>query len=179
MLNLPLGAFRQQLINIRKHSDYSCKTIHYPNSVPPLVELQVLAPFLKMKPTTLLLLAVNSLGLASAASIASPDDNLHVLEKRACFKTGANYGSQRTNALDAVKKACEGPLKGTYVRRETRVRCYNIGGNKHVMVTIGLTGSNAPESRALGVDECRGGLNSEIINCGKGGDTTYGRWRYR
>jgi hypothetical protein len=133
-----------------------------------------------MKPATLLFFAANSLGLASAASVGSPDDGvLSAVEKRACFKSGANFSSDQNDALKAARTACTGPLKGKYSKRETRVRCYNIAGNKHVKLTVGLTGPNAPSTRTIGYSECYNGLVKEIINCGKGGDTTYGRWRYR
>ncbi|RYO77859.1 hypothetical protein DL766_004894 [Monosporascus sp. MC13-8B] len=132
-----------------------------------------------MKPSTLLLFAVNYLGLASAASIANPDDSLHAMEKRACFKTGANFGNDQNAALNAARTACNGPLNGKYNKRETRVRCYNLSQSKHVMLTVGLTGRNAGSTRTIGSDECYNGLTKEIINCGKGGDTTYGNWRYR
>ncbi|KAK4243253.1 hypothetical protein C7999DRAFT_18378 [Corynascus novoguineensis] len=136
-----------------------------------------------MKVSTLLVAAVSYLGLASAAAIANPDgdDVLEArnIEPRRCFKSGANFANQRANARDAAAKACKGPLKGKYYKRETRVRCYGIGGGKHVKLTVGLTGSNAPGERTLGYSECYDGLLSEIMNCGKGGDTTYGRWRFR
>ncbi|KAK4247382.1 hypothetical protein C7999DRAFT_41258 [Corynascus novoguineensis] len=136
-----------------------------------------------MKVSTLLVAAVSYFGLVSAAAIANPDINdaleARDIEARACFKSGANFANQRAKARDAAAKACKGPLKGKYHKRETRVRCYNIGGGKHVKLTVGLTGPNAPGERTLGYSECYDGLLSEIMNCGKGGDTTYGRWRYR
>lgn len=132
-----------------------------------------------MQPSTLLLFAVSYLGLASAVSVAQPEHSLHAMEKRACFKTGANFGNERAAAIEAAKKACNGPLKGTYKKRETAVKCYGIGGNKHVVFTVGLQGANAGSTRTLGAAECLDGLSSEIYNCGKGGDTTYGNWRYR
>ncbi|KAH8696989.1 hypothetical protein GQ44DRAFT_665948 [Phaeosphaeriaceae sp. PMI808] len=132
-----------------------------------------------MKPSTILFIAVNYLGLASAASIANRDDSLHTMEKRKCFSTGENFGGDRQAALNAAKQACEGPLKGKYQKRETAVKCYNIADKKHVIFTIGLSGPNAGSTRTLGSDECYNGLASEINSCGKGGDTTYGNWRYR
>lgn len=132
-----------------------------------------------MKPSTLLFFAVNYLGLASAAAIANPDDSLHAMEKRKCFKTGANYGNDQNAALNAVETACKGPLKGKYNKRETRVKCYNLSGDKSVKLTVGLTGSNAGSTRTIDRDECMNGLTKEVVNCGKGGDTTYGNWRYR
>jgi hypothetical protein len=136
-----------------------------------------------MKPATLLFFAANSLGLASAASIGSPNDGvLGAVEKRGCFSTGANFGDDRDRALSAARTACQGPLKGNYSKREARVRCYTIssaGSGKHVKLTVGLTGPNAPSSRVIGFDECYDGLSKEINNCGKGGDTTYGNWNYR
>ncbi|KAL2198297.1 hypothetical protein P885DRAFT_75909 [Corynascus similis CBS 632.67] len=136
-----------------------------------------------MKVSTLLVAAVSYFGLASAAAVANPDSN-DVLESRdiharACFDSGANFGNQRATARDRASTACNGPLKGKYLKRETRVKCYSIGGGKHVKLTVGLTGPNAPDSRTLGYSECYDGLLSEIMNCGKGGDTTYGRWRFR
>lgn len=132
-----------------------------------------------MKPSTFLLFAVNYLGLASAAAIANPDGSLHAIEKRACFKTGASYGNDQDVALNAVETACKGPLQGKYDKRETRVKCYNLSGNKSVKLTVGLTGSNAGSTRTIGSDECIGGLSKEVVNCQRGGDTTYGNWRYR
>ncbi|KAK7178059.1 hypothetical protein PSPO01_15890 [Paraphaeosphaeria sporulosa] len=132
-----------------------------------------------MKPSTFLLFAVNYLGLASAASIANPDDSVHAMEKRACFSSGANFGNDQNAALNAARTACNGYLKGKYNKRETRVKCYNLSSNKHVKLTVGLTGPNAGSTRKIGSDECYNGLTKEIIKCSKGGDTTYGNWRYR
>lgn len=132
-----------------------------------------------MKTSTLLLFAVNYLGLASAASIANPDDSLHAIEKRACFKTGASFGNDQSAALSAAWTACNNDFSGRYNKRETRVKCYNLSSNKQVKLTVGLTGPNAGSTRAIDERECYDGLSSEIFNCGKGGDTTYGNWRYR
>lgn len=132
-----------------------------------------------MKPSTYLLFAVNYLGLASAASIANPDGSLHPIEKRACFQTGATYGGNKDDALKAARTACNSALKGTYNKRETRVKCYNIGNDKHVKLTVGLTGHNAGSQRNIGSDECYNGLAGRIESCPKGDDKTYGNWRYR
>jgi hypothetical protein len=132
-----------------------------------------------MKPSNYLLFAVSYLGLASAASIANPDANLDPIEKRGCFQTGEKYGEQKDEALKAARSACSGPLRGTYNKRETRVKCYNIGNNKHVKLTVGLTGKNAPSSRNIGSDECYRGLEGRIEACPKGDDKEYGNWRYR
>ncbi|VUC21232.1 unnamed protein product [Clonostachys rosea] len=132
-----------------------------------------------MKASTLVLVAIHYLGLASAASIASPDGIVENLEIRKCFATGEKYGIEKGEAFAAARQACNGPLKGTYSKRETRVRCYNIGRNKQVKLTVGLTGKNAGSTRTIGSDECYNGLSKEISNCEKGGDTTYGNWRYR
>ena len=132
-----------------------------------------------MKPSTLLLFAVNYLGLASAASITNPDKSLHAIEKRKCFESGANFGSAQVAALEAADKACSGPLTGKYHKRETRVECYKISSNKHVKLTVGLSGDDAGSTRKLGGAECYNGLAKEILKCDKGGDTTYGNWRYR
>lgn len=145
-----------------------------------------------MKPSTILFVAVNFLGLASAAAIADPepyalaepdvealDPLVSGLEKRKCFESGAKWSSVRKNAIAEAEKHCKGKLKGKYKKRETRVVCQNLPGAKHVVFTIGLTGANAPTSRTLGTAECVDGLTSEIQQCARGGDTTYGRWRYR
>ncbi|KAM7201243.1 hypothetical protein V8F20_004989 [Naviculisporaceae sp. PSN 640] len=134
-----------------------------------------------MKPSTLLIIAINYLGLTSAAAVVNPDEALTVanLEKRKCFESGAQWSSARDEAVAAAKKHCNAGLKGKYLKRETRVKCSNLPGNKHVKFTVGLTGSNAPDSRNLGYAECLDGLSSEIYNCKRGGDTTYGRWRFR
>jgi hypothetical protein len=132
-----------------------------------------------MKPSTYLLFAVNYLGLASAASIPNPDNSLHAIEKRGCFSTGIKYGGDKKNAIEAAKKACNGPLKGKYRKRETRVECYNISSNKHVVLTIGLTGRDAGADRNIGYQECYNGLEGRINACDRGDDHTYGHWRYR
>ncbi|KAK3187360.1 hypothetical protein K4F52_003992 [Lecanicillium sp. MT-2017a] len=134
-----------------------------------------------MKPSTLLLVAINTFTLTSAAPSVDPsvDDVPHAMEKRRCFQSGANFGSDQNAALKAARSACNGPLKGKYNKRETRVRCYNLSNRKHVKLTVGLTGHNAGSTRTIGSDECYNGLIKEIVNCKKGGDTTYGNWRYR
>ncbi|EHK21764.1 uncharacterized protein TRIVIDRAFT_111995 [Trichoderma virens Gv29-8] len=131
-----------------------------------------------MKPSTIFISAISYVSLASSAAIANPDDSLNALEKRSCFKTGASYGAEKAAANKAALTACSGALTGTYSKRETRVKCYPIGNNKVVMLTIGLTGKNAPSSRTIYSQECFDGLSKEI-ECSKGGDTTYGNWRYR
>jgi hypothetical protein len=132
-----------------------------------------------MKPSTYLLFAVNYLGLASAASIPNPDNGLAPMEKRGCFATGISYGNDKKNAISQASKACNGPLKGKYSKRETSVKCYNISSNKHVIFTVGLTGPNANADRNLDYQECYNGLKGRIEACPKGDDHTYGHWRYR
>ncbi|CAI6091337.1 unnamed protein product [Clonostachys chloroleuca] len=128
-----------------------------------------------------LLVAVNYLGLASAASIANPADSLYTLNKRNCFESGVSFGSDRGTAVAKARTACNGPLKGTYRKGHShdRSECYNLSGSKQVKFTVGLTGPNAGDSASLSFEDCLDGLSSEIYNCGKGGDTTYGHWRYR
>jgi hypothetical protein len=132
-----------------------------------------------MQPSTLILCAISYLGVASAASIGKADGSLDALERRACFESGANFSSDQNAALNAARSACNGSLKGKYNKRETRVKCYQLSTNKHVKLTVGLTGPNAGSTRTIDSDECYNGLTSEIIKCSKGGDTTYGNWRYR
>src|SRR5690606_18270887 len=137
----------QIIINTSNHSNSHLSI--------PYLELRPFATSLNMKPATLLFFAANSLGLVSAASIGSPDDGalaldgvLNAVEKRASSKSGANFSSDQNEALKAARTACNGPLtKGTYQKRETRIRCYNIAKNKQVKLTVGLPGSNAPSSR--------------------------------
>ncbi|KAJ8108143.1 hypothetical protein OPT61_g8377 [Boeremia exigua] len=110
-----------------------------------------------MQPSTLLLVTASSLGLASAASLPN-DPTLHAMSKRACFQTGASFGDQRSAAADAAKKSMQRPSQ------------------RHVQEA---RGHNAGSTRSIAYAECLDGLSSEIYNCGKGGDTTYGNWRYR
>jgi hypothetical protein len=132
-----------------------------------------------MKFSALLLIAVKCLGLASALAIANADDNVNVLEERACFESGVTWGNTRDNALVEAQKHCNGIFLGKYNKYETRTKCQNLPGAKHVKFVVGLTGNNAPATRNLGYSECVDGLSSEIIQCSQGGDTTYGRWRFR
>lgn len=131
-----------------------------------------------MKPSALLV-AVNYLALASAAAVANADNSVHDMQKRACFNSGVTFGGDRKNALSAADRACSGPLKGRYYKRQTLVECSNIARNKRVMLTVGLSGPNAPGSKTITKAECYDGLIGEIMRCPKGGDTTYGTWRYR
>ncbi|KAL2206784.1 hypothetical protein CC79DRAFT_1349646 [Sarocladium strictum] len=133
-----------------------------------------------MKLANLSIVAVSYLSLVSAMPVLGSDDASPAdLEKRKCFHTGESFGSSREAALDAAEYACTSDLIGTYSKRETRVRCYGIGNGKSVKLTVGLTGKNAPATRRIQFNECVDGLHKEIQNCGRGGDTTYGNWRYR
>ena len=128
-----------------------------------------------MRLSTLLFAAC--LGLTSAA----PNHDLidRDLQKRACFQTGETWGSQNAEAGLMAQTACNDYFVGNYPRGRTYTRCYNLSGGKSVEFKIGLWGPNAPANKYLGSDECKGGLNSEINNCGRGGETTYGNWYYR
>ncbi|KAL3952486.1 hypothetical protein ACCO45_012429 [Purpureocillium lilacinum] len=103
-----------------------------------------------MQLSVLFVVAVASLGLSSAATTPNPSDS-H-LEKRKCFKTG---------------------------EKEKVTRCYGISSKKSVKYTVGLLGPNAGATRYLGEDECYDGLHKEVVNCNRGGETTYGNWYYR
>ncbi|KAH6884604.1 hypothetical protein B0T10DRAFT_493468 [Thelonectria olida] len=133
-----------------------------------------------MQLSTLLLYITASISLTSAIAIPEAGDSTQHLQKRACFKTGENFGNQRDLAQDKARFACNKHFKGNWKKRETVVKCYDLGSSgKSVLLTVGLTGPNAGSTRYLDPDECFSGLSSEILNCGKGGDTTYGNWRYR
>ncbi|KAH8175973.1 hypothetical protein LIA77_04391 [Sarocladium implicatum] len=151
-----------------------------------------------MKPSYLIILAINGLGLAAALAISNTETERTVvrsiedrsalvpvesLQKPKCFKTGAPYGKDEKRARNAAKKACRRHLKGTYIEREVRTKCYNIGSlfrKKSVEFSVGYTGGPlAKGSRGLEYDECVHGLMEHILNCPLGGDTTYGNWRYR
>ncbi|KAI9149903.1 hypothetical protein HJFPF1_09649 [Paramyrothecium foliicola] len=93
--------------------------------------------------------------------------------------TGEKYGDQRDVAFTGVREACNGYFKGTYPRDKDYTKCYNLPGNKHIKVTIGLQGPNAGKTRYLGTDECYGGLKAQIAHCDRGGQKTYGNWKYR
>ena len=128
-----------------------------------------------MQFSSLLLVAVASLGFASA----HPEAIDSVIEKRACFKTGEKYGDQRDQAFARVRDACNGYFKGTYTRGKDYTKCYNLSGNKSIKVTVGLRGPNAGKTRYLGPAECYDGLKKQIAHCDKGGEKTYGNWKYR
>lgn len=150
----------------------------------------------KMQLSAFLIFAATCLGMASAAampeapvsaitetSVATIPDSIDSidsnLEKRACFKSGATFGNDRGTALTRARSVCNGFLSRTYRRGTGFVMCQNLSDNKHVVFTVRLSGPNAPLSRDLGASECYGGLSSEINSCGRGGQTTYGRWYYR
>ena len=104
-----------------------------------------------MRPSTLLLCLSATLGLASPVS--DVDSIEHTLQKRTCFATGEKLDGQRKQAYEMARTACRGPLKGTYNKREVRVKCYNLANNKHIKLSLGLTGHNAGSSRNIGEAE--------------------------
>ncbi|CAH0043654.1 unnamed protein product [Clonostachys solani] len=122
-----------------------------------------------MKPCTSLFVILHSLGLAAAASIASPDAIVQNLEVRHCYPAGEKYGIERGEAFAAARKACNGPLQGLYKRCEVRSRCYNIGPYKHVKFTMLLEDSNKNGALSLSKDECFKLLSRKISNCERGG----------
>ncbi|KAK2592571.1 hypothetical protein QQS21_009716 [Conoideocrella luteorostrata] len=125
----------------------------------------------------LLVVAVASLGFAPAA--AHPESVDSSLQKRACFKTGEKYGDQRDEAFARVREACRGYFVGTYPKGKLYTKCYNLSGNKHVKLSVGLFGHNAGKTRHLGEAECYDGLKKQVAHCDHGGEKTYGNWRYR
>jgi hypothetical protein len=130
-----------------------------------------------MQSSALLLVALASLGLTSAAALPeSVDNNLH---KRTCFKTGENYGDQQGEAQQLARTGCNNHFAGTYNKGQSSSYCYNIPNGKSVVFTVSLSGPNAGATRFLGADECYDGLHKEVVNCGKGGESTYGNWYYR
>ncbi|KAK4188077.1 hypothetical protein QBC35DRAFT_550617 [Podospora australis] len=135
-----------------------------------------------MKPSTILV-AITSLALSTAAApTADPAPNaghVNTIQKRGCFSTGATWGSDQNTALNKAREICDGFFEGTWQKRESHMRCFQLSANKHVKFTVGLMGPNAGATRYLGSDECYGGLISEIVKCSRGGETTYGNWRYR
>jgi hypothetical protein len=130
-----------------------------------------------MKPSAILLFAAASFGLGNAAALPeSTSPNLH---KRACFKSGEDFGSNRVDAYATIRKACDEYFQGTYNKGKEYSKCYNMTKTKSLQLVIGLKGKNAGATRYLSPEECRGGLGSEVDNCSKGGQTTYGNWYYR
>ncbi len=130
-----------------------------------------------MQLSVLFVVAVASLGLSSAATTPNPSDS-H-LEKRKCFKTGEKYGDHKGHAQAKVRELCKYSFKGYYKKGEKVTRCYGISSKKSVKYTVGLLGPNAGATRYLGEDECYDGLHKEVVNCNRGGETTYGNWYYR
>ncbi|CAH0003612.1 unnamed protein product [Clonostachys byssicola] len=138
-----------------------------------------------MKCSTIILFAVNALGLVSAAAVAdpepasivNPDDLVNNLETRRCFLSGEKFDDM-PKTYQKVRDLCAGPFKGTYKKNEVRTYCRAVG-RISVKYTIGLQGHNAGSTRNMDFNECVNGLDKEIKNCAKGGDTTYGNWRYR
>lgn len=134
-----------------------------------------------MKLPTSLVLAFSYLSLTSAASISQPEGNLDSLEKRGCFTTGTEWGSQKSAAYRAATEACDGPLQGTYQKGQTRTRCYNIGGGKQAVFTISLRGPKANGPRHIGGSECRDQIGGRIGSChqNRGDEKTYDYWYFR
>ncbi|MBV5323575.1 hypothetical protein JZU51_02295 [bacterium] len=132
-----------------------------------------------MRPSTLIAFTVASLGLTSAAATPNPKD-LNVFEKRKCFESGVKYGDEKGEAQQLAKVACRFIFQGTYKKRQYASKCYNLASRKKsVKFAVALSGPNAGATRYLGLDECYDGLHKEVVNCGRGGETTYGNWYYR
>lgn len=101
------------------------------------------------------------------------------LEKRKCFKTGAEWGYPKQLYGKAAALACYNKLSGTYKRGQVYGVCGPISNSMSVQFKLGLTGKDAPQTRYISGGECLSGMSSEINSCSRGGQTTYGNWYYR
>lgn len=95
-----------------------------------------------------------------------------------CYQSGADW-DDKDQAAKIAKTACEAQLATTYGPESTyngqKGACMNTVGGKIDFVIRHITDGD----RVLGVDECYDGLQSEIYNCGKGGDSHYTNWFYK
>ncbi|CEJ94127.1 hypothetical protein VHEMI09678 [[Torrubiella] hemipterigena] len=118
--------------------------------------------------------------LGYTAALTLPETaGTHQLQKRKCFATGQDYGDQYNEALHLADQVCSQVFAGEWIRGNKRSICYNTSGGHSVVFTLGLLGPNAGPTRTIGATECSNGMQKEVINCGKGGETTYGNWYYR
>lgn len=95
-----------------------------------------------------------------------------------CYDSGLDFDNQDTAASIAMA-ACQQTLSGTYGPESTyngiRGSCVNTGNGKIDFLIEHITDGD----RDLGVNECYDGLQKEINNCGKGGNTSYDNWSYK
>ncbi|CAI6036927.1 unnamed protein product [Clonostachys chloroleuca] len=132
-----------------------------------------------MKPSAALFVALHYLSLASAASIAKPDDIVQNHETHYCLNDGVVWGDEKGEALVVARKACESDFHGIFKRAEYRKRCYNLSRHKHVKLLFHLSGKSPDHLKKLSREECYRWLSDEIYNCPQGSNVLYGHWRYK
>ncbi|CAH7666061.1 hypothetical protein PPACK8108_LOCUS378 [Phakopsora pachyrhizi] len=94
-----------------------------------------------------------------------------------CHKGGVTYGSSanRARATEWLNEVCR-EISGYYPESAVGTKCRN--GKENIRFNYYVK-HISPNTRYLGVDECKDGLNKEIVNCSRGGKTRYGNWEYR
>ncbi|KNZ59708.1 hypothetical protein VP01_1678g1 [Puccinia sorghi] len=113
-----------------------------------------------MNPIQTVLVLALVLGLASAA----------------CFGTGQSWGSaaDKQKASAYLTDVCN-QLAGSYQASTIKSQCRD--GNDNTRYNFSVKHISGGE-RTLGQQECIDGLNKEIINCPRGGRTSYSNWEY-
>lgn len=96
----------------------------------------------------------------------------------ACNQSGIDF-YDKSDADHIAYAACSTTLSGTYGPESTyngmKGACLNTENGKIDFLITHITDG----SRDLPVDECYDGLQKEIWNCGKGGETSYTNWKYK
>ena len=91
-----------------------------------------------------------------------------------CFQTGANWPGIG-DPVGKLNGVCE-KSKGRYDASEVYSVCVN--GPQNIRYNFQIKNISG-EGRDLPKNECISGLSKEIVNCGKGGESSYANWQYR
>lgn len=93
-----------------------------------------------------------------------------------CYQTGATWSEAggKQAARDSLSGVCE-KLQGTYKQNEERSVCVDRTNRRYDFRVKYIGGDGY---RDISKRECEDGLVKEIDNCDRGGNTSYGNWRY-
>ncbi len=112
----------------------------------------------------------NILGLIAAASFIST-------AAAGCYQTGAKWSEAggKDAAIGSLPVVCKA-LRGTYKKGEEFSYCVQPEKGRRFDFRIKYIGDDG--YRNISQRECEDGLVKEIKNCARGGNKSYGNWRY-
>lgn len=103
--------------------------------------------------------------------------SLNGLVSAACFWSGQEWDGWHKFIQAGLREDICKPkvLSGDYIENEIKEKCLALGDGVHAKFSI----TRLNKSASLSDYDCYFYMNRELEECARGGETTYGNWRFR